>query len=324
MNILVTSVGRRVEIIKYFKKALNTVGGLVITTDCDKNAPALYVADDRVITPRIDDSTYIVKLLDICKVYNITAIVSLIDPELEILSLNKEKFANQGIQLILSPTEMIQYSFDKQETYNYLSNLDLPCVPTYSDGYKVQRLIESNELSLPIIAKPKKGSASIGIEIIDNLTQLQNVISRVEIDDLILQPFYKEKEYGIDVYIDMINGSLVDVFIKEKLYMRSGETDKSKSINNIKILDLIREFVSKTNFVGPIDIDCFEYKGEYFISEINPRFGGGYPHAYHAGCDFMEYIVKNIKGEVNPGFNSVTYNSGSVMMKYDSILMTNN
>src|SRR5699024_9044184 len=131
----------------------------------------------------------------------------------------------------------------------------------------------------------------------------------------------KDKEFGIDVYIDMISGDLVDLFIKEKIRMRAGETDKSISIHNDKIEKLVKQFIEQTDFIGPIDIDCFEYNGNYYISEINPRFGGGYPHAYEMGCNFMDYIVYNLQDEINETYKGFNYEKDYVMMKYDYVLL---
>src|SRR5699024_6618658 len=113
----------------------------------------------------------------------------------------------------------------------------------------------------------------------------------------------------------------VDLFIKEKIKMRSGETDKSVSIHNSKIERLVKEMIKVTDFKGPIDIDCFEYNGEFYISEINPRFGGGYPHAYELGCDFMTYIIKNLQKETNDIYSTYKYDSNFTMMKYDNVII---
>ena len=321
MNVLITSAGRRVKVIQYFRQTLNEIGGKVIATDCDKNAPAIYFADENEITPRINDEGYLSSIITVCKKYNVDAVVSLIDPELEILAKNKKQFDMIGVKLILSPLNMIQYSFDKQETYNYLSKLGIPCVPTFSKISDIDLYLDKKEYSFPLVVKPRKGSASIGIEKVNNKEELNILIEKNNDIQLIIQPYYKKREFGIDVYIDMITGELVDLFIKEKIRMRSGETDKSIAIHNNKIESLVKEFVMKTNFRGPIDIDCFEYKGKYYISEVNPRFGGGYPHAYEAGCNFVTYILNNLKGQENKSYTTFTYKSNSIMRKYDNLLV---
>src|SRR5699024_3804080 len=321
MNILVTSAGRRVKIIQCLKKAFENTNGNIIAADCDKNAPALYFADSFELVPRIDNNEYLNSILSLCKKHNITAIISLIDPELRVLAMNKNAFDRINVELILSPLNLIQYTFDKQKTYNYLSDLGIPTVPTYNRISNVETLLSRKHMTFPLVVKPGKGSASNGIEVVENIKELKHAFSTDE--NLIIQPFYKDFEYGIDVYIDMIDGHLVDMLRKEKSTMRSGETDKSVSVHIKEVEELVSDLISKTNFRGPIDIYCFLFQGKYYISEINPRFGGGYPHAYEMGSDFMEYIVNNLKGNVNSKFNGYRYETGYVMMKYDNVILIN-
>ena len=135
-------------------------------------------------------------------------------------------------------------------------------------------------------------------------------------DNYIFQPYVKEKEFGIDMYFDMIDGKIKRFFIKEKLNMRAGETDKSISIYR----DDIKEIVFKLEglgFYGPIDMDIFEdIDGRLYVNEINPRFGGGYSHAYNSGVDFIKCIMNNLLGKANEeSFGN--YEQDLVMLKYN-------
>lgn len=316
MNILVTSAGRRAKVIQYFKKSFDNFGK-VIAADCDSKAPALYYADGFELIPRIDHENYIQEVISVCKKHHIKAVVSLLDPELDILANNKAVFEDNNIELILSPLEMVDMAFDKQKTYDYLVKKGLSAVPTFSEINDFIEQVKSGQLNYPAIVKPGKGSASLGIFEVNCEEELKSVFH--ENKDLIIQPFYKDREFGIDVYIDLISGELVDIFIKEKLLMRSGETDKSISIHNNQIEGLVKDLIDKTEFRGPIDIDCFEFEGKYYISEINPRFGGGYPHAYELGCDFMTYIAYNLQGNINLSYKSIDYEKNLIMMKYDDV-----
>lgn len=319
MNILITSAGRRVKIIQYFINAFQNVGK-VIAADSDYKAPALHFADDFEIIPRIDNEKYMQELLEVCEKHDVNAIISLLDPELEILAKHKNVFVKNKVQLILSPIDMVNMSFDKQETYDQLSKLGLPSVPTFNEKKMFIEANKSKDFNYPAIIKPRKGSASLGLIEVNNESELNNAFW--DNKDLIIQPFYRDREFGIDVYIDLISGELVDVFIKEKLLMRSGETDKSISIYNNRIEALVKKLISKTEFRGPIDIDCFEFNEKYYISEINPRFGGGYPHAYELGCNFMKYIVNNLEGNVNKRYEDYKYKENYTMMKYDDVILT--
>mgnify|MGYP000113900049 FL=1 len=114
-----------------------------------------------------------------------------------------------------------------------------------------------------------------------------------------IQEFLDGQEIGADVYIDMVSGEVVSIFTKKKIVMRAGETDKAVSFKDEKLMELINQFVSVSGYRGQIDIDIFDVNGEYFISEVNPRFGGGYPHAYESGADHMKLIINNLEGKAN-------------------------
>ena len=102
--------------------------------------------------------------------------------------------------------------------------------------------------------------------------------------------------------------------------MRAGETDKAISFQDEKLFAEVEKFVKENGFEGQIDIDIFENDGVYYFSEVNPRFGGGYPHAYECGADHMTLIKNNLKGIANE--NRIgQYATGKVMMKYNEIMI---
>lgn len=103
--------------------------------------------------------------------------------------------------------------------------------------------------------------------------------------------------------------------------MRAGETDKALSFKDEALFELIQRFVKEAGFRGQIDIDIFDIDGTYYISEVNPRFGGGYPHAYECGVDHMTLICNNLAGKTNaPSIGS--YRENLVMMKYVELKVT--
>ena len=122
-------------------------------------------------------------------------------------------------------------------------------------------------------------------------------------DDLMIQEYMDGQEYGADVYMDMISGRCTSIFVKKKIKMRAGETDKSVSFKDEKLFELIRHFAETCGFCGMIDIDIFEIDGVYYISEVNPRFGGGYPHAYACGVNMPAAVCKDpsSSSHVTPG-----------------------
>lgn len=315
MNILITSVGSRNKIVQYFKKELGK-SGKVIVTDMSDLAPAIYDADKFYLVPKIDSPNYIDKLLEICKKEKIDCLFALIDPELSLISKNAEKFIKIGTTPLISSYESVELAFDKYKMFKYLESNGFKTAKTYIDKSTFYKDLGNNEISFPVFVKPIKGSASINISKVNTKEEIELLFSLY--NDLIIQEFMDGEEIGADVYIDPISQKVVSIFTKEKIKMRAGETDKSRSFKDEKLFQLIKQVVEKIGYVYMIDMDIFKINGEYYISEINPRFGGGYPHAYESGVNFPKLIVNSMNGIENK-INIGNYSEDIYMMKYNEV-----
>ena len=315
MNILILSVGTRNKVIQYFKRALGSEGR-VIVTDMSELAPAVYEADKFYKVPRMTEDGYIDVIFDICKKEKISGVLSLIDPELSLLAENADKFAELGVTVIGSPYELCERALDKMKMYRWLTSRGYRCARSYVDKDEFYRDVAAGLIDYPVFVKPVRGSASIAISKVYHRETVELLFAHS--DNLMIQEFLNGQEIGADVYIDMISHRTVSIFTKKKIVMRAGETDKAVSFKDERLFDLISGFVKDSGWVGQIDIDIFEVDGEYYISEVNPRFGGGYPHAYECGCDHMKMIINNLKGLENEPRIGL-YDENVYMMKYNDI-----
>lgn len=315
MNILVLSVGTRNKIIQYFKKVIGN-RGKVIATDMSNIAPAIYEADKFFIVPCITDPSYMDVILDICKKEKIKGVLSLIDPELSLLAKNKSAFEELGVTVIGSSYDLCERAMDKMEMYRWLTDHGYNCAKSYTDKEAFYADVNAGKITYPVFVKPVRGSASVAIAKVYNKETVDILFANN--DNLMIQEFLDGQEIGADVYIDMVSGDVVSIFTKKKIVMRAGETDKAVSFKDEKLFDLIEKFVSESGWRGQIDIDIFNVNGDYYISEVNPRFGGGYPHAYECGCDHMTMIVNNLDGKANERTVG-RYDEGIYMMKYNEI-----
>lgn len=315
MNILILSCGTRNKIVQYFKRELNGKG-IVIATDCSELAPALYEADKHYIVPKITDAEYLDVILSICRENNVKAVLSLIDPELSLLAKHKQKFLEIGTTPIVSELDVVDMCFDKYKMYKFLVQNGFQSPKSYINKEQFYADVETGIINYPVFVKPVKGSASININKVTTKEEIELLFSKY--DNLMIQEYMDGKEFGADVYIDIISNEPVAIFTKEKLKMRAGETDKSVSIKDDKLVNLIQMFVKKARFKGVIDIDVFKIHDEYYISEVNPRFGGGYPHAYESGINFPKMIIKNLNGIVNRDVNNL-YKDNVYMLKYNEV-----
>lgn len=315
MNILILSAGTRDKVVQYFKKEIGN-NGKIIATDCSNLAPAVYDADVFYLVPRITEPGYLDVILDICRKEKITGVFSLIDPELSLLAKEREKFLAVGTTPIISDYDLVETCFDKYRMFELLQRMHIPTGKCYMDKEAFYKAEKAGEISYPVFVKPVRGSASIHINKVNSAKEVEVLFDLY--DDLMIQEYMDGQEYGADVYIDMLSGKCTDIFVKKKIKMRAGETDKSVSYRNEALFSIIKDFVEECGFRGMIDIDIFDIGGTWYISEVNPRFGGGYPHAYACGVNMPAAVLRNLAGEENE-VRIGNYRENISMMKYNEI-----
>lgn len=311
MNILLTSVGRRSYLVEYFKKALNG-NGLVIGANSDINTSAMKVVDKAFEVPNVNSDNYIPTLLDICKSENISLVVSLFDIDLPYLAKNKDKFDELGVCLVVSNKEVIDIANDKWSTYNFLVKNNLPTPQTYKSLLSFKDAVAKKEIGFPVIIKPRWGMGSLSVYKADNMEDVTffisycqraiqssylNILSTQLDESVLIQQYITGKEFGVDVFNDLNSNRLVTV-AKEKVAMRSGETDAATVVDNSLIQDLANNLGSKLGHIGNLDIDILlDHLGNPYILEFNARFGGGYPFSHLAGVNFPALLIQMAKGD---------------------------
>lgn len=315
-HLLITSAGRRAKLVEYFVKEFKT--GRVSTADCSPLASALYMTEDHYIVPKIDEVDYIDHLLKLCQEAGVTAILTLIDPELSLLARSAERFQAVGVTVVVSPYAACQLCFDKYTMYEYCLRQGIAHARTYPSMESFQEAFSIGEVSLPVFVKPRSGSASTEVRQVETFEEVEQLFAKNR--DLIVQELLVGQELGVDAYVDLISGKVTSIFIKEKLTMRAGETDKSRSVVREDVFELIEHVLEESGLTGPLDFDLFDVAGTLYLSEINPRFGGGYPHAYECGINFPAQLYRNLMQQVNvPQIGQ--YMSDVYMLKHDTVTL---
>lgn len=318
MNILFCSVGRRCELLKDFRKTMGSTGKIVVT-DLSIYAPAAYFADKFYQVPRIDDPVYISTILNICRKEEINAVTTCIDPEIMLLAEHRAKFNEIGVEVLAPYEETARICFDKFKMFQYLTSKGIRTVLTYGDLESFCKAEQAGEVAFPVFVKPREGSGSVGARKVSNMTALAEAMEQDP--SLIIQEYMGDAvDLDADIYIDTISHKPVALFSKRKLETKIGGASKTISFKDQKLVDFVCNALNAFKFSGPIDMDLWYRNGEYYLSEVNPRFGGAYLHAYGAGVDFVELINKNIQGTANePCFGN--YEENVVMMMYDSVVI---
>lgn len=310
MNVLLTSVGRRAYIVKYFKEILGE-SGKVHVCNSDNKSIAFKYADKKVISPLIYDNNYIDFLLSYCKNNKIDILISLFDIDLLVLAKNKVLFENIGTKVIVSDQKIIEICNDKWLTNQFLCENGFNTPKTYLNIQDVKDKIRLGEINYPIVVKPRFGCGSISISIAydeEDLNYLTKKINK-EIDKtylkfessvtnmkVIYQEYLNGQEYGVDIINDL-DGNTRNVIIRKKIAMRSGETDIAEIVHDEHIYNELMKLGKCTRHIANMDCDVFIANNKLYILEMNARFGGGYPFSHLAGCNLPYAITRWVKGK---------------------------
>ena|SRR5664280_238649 len=287
MNILITSAGRRVSLVKAFKSELLKIfpKGMVYTADLKPElSPACQISDGYFDVVRVTDPVYCNELIKICRSKNIKLIIPTLDTELITLAENSDRFRENEIEVVISSLEMVRICRDKKKLFNYFDTI----------GFPRTREIDPENPEFPIFVKPIDGSSSIGTMVIKDEFQYSKKL--LEGSDLVFLKYLSPAEFiefTIDLYYSRKN-ELICAVPRQRIEIRNGEVSKSVTRRDSLYTTIFRVFSGCKGFAGCITLQVFRsrHSDEIIGIEINPRFGGGYPLSYLAGANYPLYIIK--------------------------------
>jgi len=311
-NILFTSAGRRVALIRHFSRALRQLqlDGSICAADVSDQSPAFHIADRSYLVPRVDTAGYIPRLLEICSHEQIRIVIPLIDTELAVLAENRHRFTLIGAQVIVSDPEVIAIGMHKTKTRAFFkrNGVDTPQIYTSED-------IEQGRCHLPLMVKPNDGSASKMVFKAETHEQL--AFFRRYVPHAIVQEFIDGDEYTLDVFVDL-DGGVRCVVPRLRIEVRAGEVSKGLIVKDERIIGIGRKVgESLTGARGCITLQCIvNRQGAIKMIEINPRFGGGAPLSIEAGADMPAWVMLMAMGR-EIGDVEHAYRDGLMMLRYD-------
>jgi carbamoyl-phosphate synthase large subunit len=317
-NILITSVGRRAYLVSWFKEALGGVGEVHVSNS-HSLTPAFDVADHAVISPLIYSDDYIPFLLDYCKRNAIGALLPLFDVDVPILAAHAQEFLAIGCFPLVASEQVARMCNDKVLTSQFLADLGLMTLHTFTDVEECQKALAAGEVACPLFVKPRWGMGSIGVlkcESPNDLSLLYTYVRRhvetsylryesaVDVDRAVLiEEAAPGQEWGMDIMNDL-EGNFMGLSVRRKVAMRSGETDVAEVVAAPKELHDLAECISAaTRHPGNMDVDVFVEEnpdgtiGELHVLEMNARFGGGYPFSHVSGVNLPAALIAWLRGE---------------------------
>lgn len=285
MNVLLINPGRRDYLVKYFINLSKKYKLKIFLVDKDKNIPSFAVSKktSNFNSPLVKNKKNYIRFLRkliLKKKINIVFPVS--ERELKILAEEKHYYKKQSIEVIVSDLNVIKICQNKLTTINFLKK----------NKFFFPKNVSFNKLkkNLPIIKKRVKGSGSKDQSVIKNLKD----IPRFNNNKFFFQKYLNYQEYGADILNDL-DGNYIHSSFKRKILMRSGDTDKAEMVHSKTFEDFARRISKALKPVGIIDIDFLFNGKKFFILDINPKVGGGYPFTHEYGYNYLDAILSIIK-----------------------------
>lgn len=322
MTVLFSSAGRRVGLIECFRKAARSLGvsAEFVAIDMDPEwSPACQVADHAVKVGRCTSDAYISEVMDVCDRHKVSLIVPTIDTELLTYAEHRRLFADAGIEIHLGSADFVRVARDKESTHHVLGRNGVPVPQTWLPG-DLTKDLRSMHLPFPLIVKPKDGSASKGIRSVSSVEQLRAQIEGK--DGYLVQEICTGQEYTVNCFYDR-RGICVACVPHVRRFVRDGEVcfAQTERVPEFTAIAHSLSHIFPGGIWGCICFQAFrEADGGVKVSEINARFGGGYPICDTAGGTFAKWILQDLAGQT-PDYND-DWKEGIRMLRYDAAFYT--
>jgi len=301
--VLFTCAGQRVDIVTAFRRA----GATALAVDVDKLAPALYHADRKALVPRVDDPGYVAALRALVEAHGVKLIVPLTDLDHLVLSQARDEL---GVVVLLPPPETIRLCEDKYLAHTFFEEHGIATPPTWlPDAFP-------DELEFPVLVKARRGFGSRHIYRAENRADLEFFLAHTSADSMV-QGVCRGEEFSIDVFCDL-DGRCLNAIPRTMIESKGGESIKGATIQDAELIEHGRRVAEKLGIVGPANIQCFrEPLGALPVTDVNPRFGGGFPLPTAAGSQYPELAIAIANGE-RPEPRLGEFREGIVMTRFFS------
>ena len=314
IRILLTSAGRRVELLQCFRAAAADLGVRVEILACDLRpelSAACHLGDRAFVVPPADDPGYADAVLAVCEQQAVQLVVPTIDTELIQLAHARERFAQCGAIIAVSSPALVDIARDKLATASFLTKCGIPS-PRSATIEAVRAA--PDDWTWPLLVKPRHGSASRGIRLVNSVGELPDPASE---EPLLCQERLVGQEFTVNLYFDQA-GILRCAISHQRLQVRAGEVEKGRTHRVPALEDIAARLAAE--LPEPRGVLCFQamldQTGQPSMFEINARFGGGYPLAHRAGATFTRWLMEERLGL--PASAGDGWREGVVMLRYDA------
>jgi carbamoyl-phosphate synthase large subunit len=282
--VLFTCAGQRVDIVSAFRRA----GTRTVAVDANPLAPALYHAHEHAIVPPVDDPSYLPALQALVRRHGIRLIVPLAD--LDHLLLAERRTELDGALVLLPAPEVVRRTEDKFEAHLFFEEQGIPSPASWLPDDL------PDELPYPVLVKPRRGFGSRHIHHALDREELDFYLRRTPVESFVQQVCTGE-EFSIDVFCDF-EGRCLGAIPRTMIESTGGESIKGMSIKDDALIGFGRLVAETLPIWGPANVQCFRVAPDrHEVTDVNPRFGGGFPLPLAAGGRYPELAIALARGE---------------------------
>jgi carbamoyl-phosphate synthase large subunit len=282
--VLFTCAGQRVDIVRAFRAA----GATVLAADVDELAPALYHSDRRALVPAVADPSYVDAIAALVREHDARLVVPLNDLDHPILA--RERARLEPAVVLLPDADVCERMSDKLEAHRFF----------LANGIASPRSWAPEEVPddarYPLLVKARRGFGSRHIHRADDPEQLAFFLGYTTVPSFVQERCLGE-EFSIDVFCDL-GGRCLNAIPRTMLLSKGGESIKGTSVKDRELVDWGRHVSETVRIKGPANVQCFrEPDGSLPITDVNTRFGGGFPVPLAAGGRYPELALALARGE---------------------------
>lgn len=289
LTVLMLGGARRVSMAEQLQRSGERHGYdiRIVSYELDVQVPIATVG--KVVTGlRWDDPGVVDDILRIVIEHEAKIILPFVDGSISVAAQCKEKMPELFVPV--SDRDTSALLFDKILAAKAFKEAEIPIPTTY-------KIIDAE---MPVIAKPRFGSASRGIQVFDDIEDLMHLKN---ISDYLLQAYIEEKkEYTVDCYVAQ-DGNILVTVPRERLEIMGGEVTRTITTRIPQLEEMSRDIIRKFELRGPVTLQ-FLYdirRNRFLLMEINPRLGGGVICSIYAGAPIPDYILSEaLKIPVRP------------------------
>jgi len=283
-TVLFTCAGQRVDIVRAFRAA----GARTLGADADPLAPALYHADLQAIVPRIAEPAYVAALAELVREHDVRLIVPLNDLDHPVLSRARDDL--EPAVLLLPDADVCDRMSDKLEAHRFFVERGVASPQSWESGDV------PDDVRYPVLVKARQGFGSRHIYRAADRAQLDFFLDYTTESSFVQEQCLGE-EFSIDVFCDL-EGRCLNAIPRTMLLSKGGESIKGASLKDQELIEYGRHVAETVGIKGPANVQCFrEPDGSLPVTDVNTRFGGGFPLPLAAGGRYPELALALARGE---------------------------